>query len=448
MTKSTYAETLALAAEQVARMATDFSKAHRDHIIDLLPGPYLRVLDGFWFVWAHPGQFAPGGDWRVWLIRAGRGFGKTRAGAEWVSEIARADGKARIALVGATLDDVVKVMIEGDSGILSVARPGEQPHYYRDKGELTFGSGALAQIYSAETPEKLRGGQFNAAWCDEIGKWRHGVKTWDNLMLAVRIGAPQRIVVTTTPAPVALVRKVRKMKGLVETLGTSHDNPHLSGGFLAAIEAEYGGTRLGRQEIGGELIEDVVGALWTRGGIEACRVARAPALVRVVIGVDPPAGSETGRGDACGIVAVGLGADGHGYVIEDASVAGESPEGWARAVAACAGRHDADKVVAEVNQGGEMVRAVLEATDPMLPLASRRAAKGKAARAEPVSIDYARGKVHHVGAFPALEDEMCGMVSGGAYQGPGRSPDRVDALVWALAELMPRRPGKATVRRL
>ncbi|MDO7843734.1 DNA-packaging protein [Sphingomonas immobilis] len=448
MTAAPGRETVTLTIEQVQRMAGDLSKAQRDHTIDQMKGPSLRTFNGFWYAWAHPGQLAPEHAGRVWLIRAGRGFGKTRAGAEWVSEIARNDPGARIALVGATIEDVSKVMIEGESGILSVARPGEQPRYYRQKRELTFGSGAIAQIYSANTPEKLRGGQFNAAWCDEIGKWRNGVATWDNLMLAVRIGAPQQILVTTTPAPVALVRKVRGVAGMIETLGTSHDNPHLSRDFLAAIEAEYGGTRLGRQEINGELIEDVAGALWTRSGLEACRVARAPLLVRVVIGVDPPAGSEAGTGDACGIVAVGLGEDGHGYVLEDASVSGESPEGWARAVVACAGRHNADKVVAEVNQGGEMVRAVLEAADPMLPLAPRRARLGKAARAEPVSIDYARGRVHHTGAFPALEDEMCGMVSGGTYQGPGRSPDRVDALVWALAELMPRRRGRAGVRGL
>ena len=433
--------------ELLATLAS-LSRDKQVEVIESLDAPVKHTLVRTWALCAHQGQYRPEGDWRVWLVRAGRGFGKTRAGAEWVSQIARGLPGARIALVGATIEDVTRVMVEGDSGILSVAMPGERIDWHRSSGELVFMSGARAFTYSAEAPEKLRGPQHHAAWCDEIAKWRRADAAWDNLMLGLRLGAEQQVMVTTTPRAVPLLRRIMAMKGRVESRGRTHDNEHLGEGFIAAIEQGYGGTRLGRQEIDGELIEDLPGALWTRGGIEACRVACAPALVRVVVGVGPPAGSASGEGDACGIVAAGLGEDGHAYVIEDASVVGESPEGWARAVVACAGRHAADRVVAEVNQGGQMVRSVLERVDPGLPIATVTATRGKAARAEPVSVEYGRGRVHHIGAFPGLEDEMCGLVAGGRYQGPGRSPDRADALVWALAALLPGRVGMAAVRGL
>ncbi|CAN5419825.1 DNA-packaging protein [soil metagenome] len=420
----------------------------REKLVKLLEPPVKRTLVELWRPWAHDGQYLRDDDWRVWLIRAGRGFGKTRAGAEWVSQVARDLPDARIALVGATIEDVTRVMIEGDSGILTVARLEEEVEWHRSTGELVFASGARAHAFSAEAPEKLRGPQHHIAWCDEIAKWRRADATWDNLLLGLRLGERQQVMVTTTPRPVPLLKRIMAMQGFAETSGRTQDNPHLAEAFVAAMEQDYGGTRTGRQEIDGELIEDLPGALWTRAGIERCRVACVPALVRVVVGVDPPAGTARSDGDACGIVAAGLGEDGHGYVIEDASVVGENPEGWARAVVACAGRHAADRVVAEINQGGQMVRSVLERVDPGLPLATVNATRGKAARAEPVSIEYARARVHHVGAFPALEDEMCGLVAGGRYQGPGRSPDRADALVWALAELMPRHVGKAAVRGL
>ncbi|WP_242147479.1 DNA-packaging protein [Sphingomonas sp. BAUL-RG-20F-R05-02] len=437
-------EGLVLLVRQLAALPTK----DRVRVIRSLPPEEKRALNAAWIAWAHTGQYRPDGDWRVWLIKAGRGFGKTRAGAEWVSEIARQRPGARIALVGATIEDVSRVMVEGDSGILSVARPDESVGWQRSTGEIVFASGASAYTYSAEVAEKLRGPQHHIAWCDEVAKWRHGEAVWTNLMLGLRLGERQQVLVTTTPRPVPLLRRIMAMDGLATTGGATRDNPHLAAAFVAAIEQEYGGTRTGRQEIDGELIDDLPGALWTRTGIEACRVRHAPALVRVVVGVDPPAGTASGDGDACGIVAAGLGEDGHGYVIEDASVVGESPEGWARAVVACAGRHAADRVVAEVNQGGQMVRSVLERAEPSLPIVTVNATRGKAARAEPVSIEYARRRVHHVGAFPQLEDEMCGLIAGGRYQGPGRSPDRADAMVWALAELLPGAVGRAGVRTL
>ena len=404
-----------------------------------------RNYEDRWSIWAHGGQMAPPGDWRVWLIRAGRGFGKTRAGAEWISEIARTTPDARIALVGATVEDVRRVMIEGEAGLLKVARVDEAVDYRSGAGELVFASGARAAIFSAAAPEKLRGPEHCAAWCDELAKWRYGDAAWDNLMLGLRIGDTPRAVVTTTPRPIPLLQRIMTMRDMVETRGSSHDNPHLPASFLAAIEAQYGGTRLGRQEIAGELLTDVVGALWSRSMLEACRVAAAPKLVRTVVAVDPPASVD---GDACGIIAVGLGADGRGYVLEDASVRGLSPEGWARAVARCADRHQADRVIAEKNQGGNMVASVLRAADAGLPLALVHASQGKVKRAEPVATLYEAGKVSHVGAFPDLEDELCGFVIGGGYDGPGRSPDRADALVWALEELVLKKRKAARVRQL
>lgn len=428
----------------VAELAS-YPPEHQDRLLRSLSRAVLRTLQDYWPLWAHPGQVAPPGDWRVWLIRAGRGFGKTRAGAEWVSEIARTNKDARIALVGATIDDVRRVMIEGEAGLLKVAQSGEMIGYHRAAGEVHFASGAVAAVFSAAAPEALRGPEHSAAWCDELAKWRYGDAAWDNLMLTMRGRVDARTLVTTTPRPVALLRRIMASKDTVETRGSSHDNPHLPESFLEAIEAQYGGTRLGRQEIAGELIDDVVGALWSRSMLEACRVAAAPALVRTVVAVDPPASVD---GDACGIIAVGLGADGRGYVVEDASVAGLSPEGWARAVARCAERHQADRVIAEKNQGGNMVASVLRAADAALPLALVHASESKSKRAEPVATLYEAGKVSHVGAFPDLEDELCGFVIGGGYDGPGRSPDRADALVWALEELLLKKRKAARVLQL
>ncbi|KQS05152.1 ATP-binding protein [Sphingomonas sp. Leaf357] len=423
-------------------------------------GAIKHTLDGDWLFWAHAGQTAPAGDWRVWVIRAGRGFGKTRAGAEWVSGIARASPKARIALVGATREDVRRVMIEGEAGLLAVARSDERLEYSATAGEVRFPSGACGYVFAASAPEKLRGPAHDAAWCDELAKWRYGDAAWDNLVLGLRKGDAPRVLVTTTPRPVTLMRRVLSGKDVTETTGRTYDNPHLPDAFVSSVEDLYAGSRLGRQELDGELIDDVEGALWTRAMIEACRVrseAAPPrdALVRVVVAVDPPAGTVSGvGGDACGIVCVALGGDGLGYVLEDATVAGGSPEGWARAVAACAQRWHADRVVAERNQGGEMVRSVLKAADAALPITLVHASRGKVARAEPVAALYETGRVRHVGAgLGALEDELCGLVVGGAYVGAGvgaggQSPDRADALIWALTELMLGRRAKAAVRPL
>ena len=433
----------ALLAEWLALPESEWPR-----VINGLNDRQLRALRRRWSMWAHGAQSEPPGEWRVWLIQAGRGFGKTRAGAEWVSAVARATPRARIALVGATMEDAIKVMIEGPSGLIAVAADDEPIDWRPAAGILKFASGAVAHVYSAAAPEKLRGPEHHAAWCDELAKWRHGAPwgdaAWDNLMMGLRGAEDSRCVVTTTPRSTALMRRVMAAERTVSTHGRTRDNPHLPPAFVAAMVETYGGTRLGRQELDGELIDDADGALWPRGLLEGCRVGAAPDLVRVVVGVDPPAGID---GDACGIVACGVDAGGDGFVLEDASVAGLSPEGWARAVAACAARHRAERVVAEKNNGGEMVRSVLGAADAGLAVRLVHASRGKAARAEPVAALYERGRVKHAGRFAALEDELAGLMPGGDYAGPGRSPDRADACVWALTELMLGRRGEAAAVR-
>jgi len=419
---------LRLLVAQVAAM----DAADRRRLVEELPVAHQRTLLEQWPVWAHQGQLPASDDWRVWLIRAGRGFGKTRAGAEWVSAVARRRPDARIALVGATMDDVHKVMVEGQSGLLAVARHDEPTVWRSSLGELTFASGARAFVYSSERPEKLRGPEHHVAWCDELAKWRQGEPCWDNLMMGLRLGERSQVLVTTTPRPTMLMRRVMALPGLIESRGGTRDNAHLPADFRAQIEALYAGTRLGRQELDGELLEDVEGALWNRALLDRQRVRAAPTLVRIVVGVDPPA-SRTG--DACGMVVAGRCANGQAWVLEDASEAGLTPEGWAARVAALVARYDADRVVVERNQGGDMVETVLRLHDASLPLHGTHASKGKGARAEPVSFLYAQGRVWHVGGFASLEDELCGLTLDG-YHGPGRSPDRADALVWALWALM------------
>ena len=416
-----------------------------------------KLLRG-WYSKARTSQVVPDGDWHTWLVMAGRGFGKTRTGAEWVQRAAM-KGAARIAIVGATLHEARAVMVEGESGLLRAGRQSLRPSFEPSLRRLSWPTGAKGFLYSADDPDAMRGAQHSHAWGDEIAKWPQGLDVWMNLRMGLRLGKEPRAVLTTTPRPVPLVRRLLEEAlaghAIIVTRGRTVENTaNLPPAFLEAVTEAYGGTRLGRQELDGELIEEVEGALWSRALIEQCRVRPVnPAgqggddagFARVVIGVDPPAGH--GAGSVCGIVAAGLRADGTIVVIEDASVEGLSPEGWARAVSAAAARHAADRVVAEVNNGGDMVARVLAAVDHALPVKSVRATRGKAIRAEPVAAQYEAGRVRHAGAFPALEDELCGLIAGGGYEGPGRSPDRADALVWAMWELMEKsaRPGVRVV---
>lgn len=399
--------------------------------------PDWRALLVAWPYWADKRQLPPPGDWRIWLMMAGRGFGKTRAGAEWIRSLAESDGSLRIALVGATRDEARAVMVEGESGLLNIGPRATRPRFEPSRGRLVWRSGAEARLYSGENPEGLRGPQHHVAWCDELAKWAYPEPSWNNLMMGLRLGERPRALVTTTPRPIPLLRRMIAAGGadMVVTGGRTAENPMLSRRFRDAMAETYGGTRLGRQELDGELIAEVDGALWSRDLIERCRVADIAPLKRVVVGVDPPAGAGPSS-DACGIVVAGLGRDGRAYVLEDATVQGLSPEGWAMAVVAAARRKGADRLIVEANNGGAMVESVLRAIDANLPIRRVHAAHGKVARAEPVAALYEQGKVAHVGALTMLEDQLAGMTAGGGYHGPGRSPDRADALVWALSALM------------
>jgi phage terminase large subunit-like protein len=391
-------------------------------------------MDHIWAARARDAQWPPNGDWRVWLIMAGRGFGKTRSGAEWVRQKALRNPHCRIALVGATLDDARAIMVEGASGLLSISPKVEGVLWVPSLRRLCWPNGAQARIFSASDPDSLRGPEHHFAWGDEIAKWPDGNTAWDTMMLGLRQGRLPQVLATTTPRPVPLIRRLMAEDGVVRTFGRTQDNAnHLPAAFITAMEAHYTNTRFGRQELDGQLIEDVEGALWSRQMIEGCRVVAPPTMKRIVIGVDPPASV---GGDACGIVVVGLGDDGRAYVLADASVSGCSPEGWARAVAVAAQAWRADRVIAESNNGGNMVESTLRAADIAMSIRRVHAAQGKIARAEPVAALYEAGRAHHAGVFLALEDELCGLIVGGGYEGPGRSPDRADALVWAMTELM------------
>lgn len=387
-----------------------------------------------WPMWARADQLPPAGDWTTWLMLGGRGAGKTRAGAEWCRAVALADPAARIALVGETLHEARAVMVEGPSGLLACHADAGRPLWHTSRRELVWPGGARAQVFSADDPEALRGAQFSAAWCDEIAKWRRGEAAWDMLQFGLRLGAAPRQVATTTPRATPLLKRLLADPRCATTRATTADNAaHLAPTFLSAVVGRYAGTRLGRQELDGELIEDREDGLFRRAEIEAARRSAAPELTRIVVAIDPPVTSGA-RADACGIVAAGRCAAGRAYVLADATVSGARPQEWARCAVRLFERVAADRMVAEVNQGGELVAELLRQIAPGLPLRLVHASRGKVARAEPVAALYERGLVAHVGALPALEDEMCDF--GHAGLSGGRSPDRVDALVWALTELM------------
>ncbi len=398
--------------------------------------------------WGREDQQLPpdGEDWRIWLVLGGRGAGKTRAGAEWVRARAlnlwpgagpRAE---RIAIVAPTFDEARLVMIEGKSGLLAVHGADERPRYEPSKRQLTWANGAIAQIFSADEPEGLRGPQFDAAWCDELAKWRRAEEAFDMLAFALRLGASPRAVVTTTPRPSPLLKRLIADAATVTMRSRTTDNrAFLAARFLRDMRSRYGGTRLGRQELDGELIEDDPDALFRRDWIETRRTATAPPLARVVVAIDPPAGHGPGA-NACGIVCAGIGEDGFAYVLDDRSLAGAKPAQWAQRAISLFHARSASRIVAEVNQGGAMVEQVLREVDPDVPFRAVHASRGKLVRAEPVAALYEQGRVHHVGTFPELEDEMC------AARQMGRSPDRLDALVWAIHDLMLRRQREPRVR--
>jgi phage terminase large subunit-like protein len=424
-------------------------EVQRRAIARMTPEHALK-FDADFETWVHRNQLPPNGEgWRVWLMMAGRGFGKTRAGAEWIFRLANGKPGVRVALVGATIADARSIMVEGVSGMLNVARRyrrrlGWEPSL----GRLRWPNGSEAQLFSGDNGNGLRGPEHDFAWADELAKWREAEDAWMNLQFGLRRGQRPRALVTTTPRPMALLRQIDEDPSTITTRGRTSDNINLDDKVIDVLTATYGGTRIGKQELDGELLQDADGTLWPREVIERSRTA-APFegkayFDRIVVGVDPPAGAGEGS-DACGIVVAGS-RDGLLYVLEDATVRGLSPEGWSSRVAAAAARWDTGLVVAEANNGGAMVESVLRAADFGLKVRLVHATRGKSARAEPIAFKFETGKAWFAGDFPELEAELGGMIAGGGYEGPGRSPDRADAMVWAITALSETRNGLPRVR--
>lgn len=396
---------------------------------------FAAIADALEFDWqaiARPEQLPPTGDWSIWLILSGRGAGKTRTGAEWVRSLAETASVARIALVGPTAADVRDTMVEGESGLLAIAPNSNRPIYEPSKRRLTWSNGVQATLFSSEEPERLRGPQHGAAWCDELCSWRNVRDTWGNLQFGLRLGRRPRQVITTTPKPVKLLKEIVKRDGqdVVVTRGRTSDNAaNLAPSFLSQIVARYEGTRLGRQELNAELLEDAQGALWTRELIEKGRRDTLPPMRRIVVALDP-AVSVSENADETGIIVAGLGTDDHGYVLEDAS-GKYSPIEWARRAIALYHKHGADRIVAEANQGGLMVETTVRTVDANVSFKAVHASRGKITRAEPIAALFEQFRIHLVGVSPELEDQLCTFEAG--HQG---SPDRFDAMVWAFTELM------------
>ena len=407
------------------------SPASQRRFLDALTDEETAMLEYDWDFWARPEQRWPAGLWRIWLVLTGRGWGKTRTGAETIREAIEKGGYGRINLVGATAADVRDVMIEGESGILAISPPWNRPKYEPSKRRLTWPNGAVALCFSADEPDRLRGPQCDFAWCDELAACRRP-DAWNQLMFGLRLGRDPRCIVTTTPKPTQIIRELVKAETTHVTRGTTYENrDNLAGAFFDQIIRKYEGTRLGRQELLAEILEDTPGALWTWEMIGAARLpdlTEVPAMKRIVVAVDP-AVSNTETSDETGILVCGLGEDGRGYVLCDAS-GKYSPDGWARRALGLYYEYRADRIIAERNNGGDMVENVIRTADASASVKTVWASRGKTTRAEPVTALYEQGRISHAGEFPELEDQLTGWTPG------MKSPDRLDALVWALTELM------------
>ena len=387
-----------------------------------------RLLHDWEGLWARPEQIVPEGRWETCLMLAGRGWGKTRSGVEWIRRRVWREGARRIAFIAQTAQDGREVMVEGDSGICHIGPEAERPVYEPSKKRLTWRNGAIATLFSDEEPEKLRGPQHDTAWVDELVKFRYPRETWDNMQFGLRIGRP-KCLVTTTPKPIPILREILSDHTTVVLRGSTYENiANLAPAFIARILRKYEGTRLGRQELHAELLADTPGALWARDTIEACRVGRADQLARIVVAVDP-AVTATEESDETGIVGAGLDTAGRGFVLADRSCR-ESPLEWARRAVALYRDLTADLIVAERNQGGDMVETTIHTVDPNVPVKLVWASRGKHTRAQPIASLYEQKRIMHVGAFPDLEDELCTWTPLDAT-----SPNRLDALVWAFSEL-------------
>jgi phage terminase large subunit-like protein len=400
------------------------------------------LQDGGWRSKARPSQLPPAGftgdgPANGWLYLGGRGTGKTRAGAEWVKELIETGAAGRVALIGATIGDVRDIMCEGPSGILAISSPSCRPIYEPSKHRFTWPTGATATTFASEEPDRLRGPEHDALWADELASWNNPQATWDMAQFGLRIGAHPRWMASTTPRPIKLLKALLAREGqdVVVTRGTTYENAaNLAPSFLEAVKARYGGTRIGRQELNAELLSDTPGALWQLEWLDRDRVDRAPLLVRIVVAIDPAVSTSEGS-DETGIIVAGIADNGHVYVLEDLS--GKfGPDEWARRAVAAYTRWSADRIIGEKNNGGDMIESVIRSVEKTIPYKAVHASRGKVTRAEPVSALYEQSKVHHVGAaMVALEDQLCSFTSDFDRGRAGYSPDRLDALVWAVTEL-------------
>lgn len=435
----------------LAERFAEIPKPERDAILAEFSDEQLAALEYDWEFWGRPNQIEPGGDWSTWFVNAGRGFGKTRLGSEWIranvcGRSPMAKGRySRVALVAETAADARDVLAEGPSGILAVHPPDFRPHYEPSKRRLTWPSGATATLYNGTEPDQLRGPEHDLAWLDELAKYRYAEALWDMLQFGLRVGHHPKALVTTTPRPIKIIREIMEDPTTEVTHGRTLDNAkNLPTRFVERIIKKYQGTRLGRQELDAEILDEVFGALWTSAALDACRVDTAPRMQRIVVAIDP-SGSDgkNDDADAIGIVVAGKGADGKGYVLADLTCH-MSPEGWAGVAVRAFDDFGADTIVAERNFGGDMVRAVIQGYRRTVPVKLVTASRGKQQRAEPVSMLYEKtpSEVYHVRGdagsgrdhLEMLEKEMRNMTRDG-YLDDG-SPNRVDALVWAITELM------------
>ena len=432
-------------AEKVAALSVEDQEA----FLDSLTEQQLKELPHAWSGWmARPSQEVPGGDWAYWLINAGRGFGKTRTGAETAREWIK-QGHRYVNLIGATADDARDIMVEGESGILSICPDDERPEYKKHESKLVWPNGAVSLIFTADKPERLRGKQHGKVWADELAAWRYLDEAWAQLKFGLRLGDSPQVVITTTPRPMKVLRDIIKDPRTHLTTGSTYENKaNLAAGFFNDIITAYEGTRMGRQELMAEMLDDIPGALWMRSNLDAHRKSPAsmPDMERVVVAVDPATTSNEGS-DEHGIIAAGIGVDGAGYVWADDSERGLSPRDWAKKAVSRYHADAADVIVAEANQGGEMVESTIRAVDPNVPVKLVHASRGKVTRAEPIAALYEQGRVHHVGALDVLEDQMCMFTSDFDRKSQGYSPDRVDALVWGLTELFPALSAGASAKR-
>ncbi len=436
-----------------AEWVSSLSQERRHEILADLTEDECDALNYDWHFWARKNQLPPEGHWFCWLILAGRGFGKTRTAVEWIRGLTEGDSPSkapkgapeRIALVADTFLDGRLTMIEGESGLLAVTPKDFMPTFESSNKKLVWPNGIQAFLYSAESPDQLRGPQHHVAWADELAKWRYLEDSWSNLLLGLRLGKAPRVLATTTPRNIPLLRRLVEDETTQVVRGSTYDNrSNLPQSFFEQVVGQYEGTRIGRQEIYGEILSDVPGALWNRDLLENIRVRDVPPLSRIVVAVDPPVTSGK-NADTCGIIVAGRDNNNQAYILADCSVQGLSPLGWAKAALAAYHKYEADRMVAEVNNGGELVESLLRQIDSDVSYRAVRASRGKVLRAEPVAALYEQERVKHHGFFAELEDQMCSLTSSGLSD--GKSPDRLDAMVWAVTELLLKSASSPKIRR-